>query len=667
MEWKFRETGVDEKLRNPSYEYLFNDRDAHATTPLVRELIQNSLDARLTKSTEPITLRFHRKIVSDFSSAWMEDIAQHLVAEKNGLEADTVYEALNDDATEVLLIEDFNTTGLLGPHDGLPPQASNDSKRFGYYYFTQAEGESGKGAESRGSWGLGKQVLPKASKLNTFFAWTIRSETTTDEPEQLLFGQATLKHHNVNGKNYAPDGVFGSMEDTADGRKLPWPCIDPDDISFFSETVGFQRTSESGLSLCVPYLDTGYTGNNLLRSVISSYYYAIKRGALKVTVIDDIDTLDVSLNIENIDEIISEHDDLDLGESFHEFQQVIRAHLGEVEALPLPAITFEYNEYNTNLYDLIDLEALKSAGQAFEQGEIVKAKIRFDLKGKHPEKSVDGSLTIYALRRLGLGTLHPIFYRDDLHLSEQRNRNRPRDVFMALFVDSTPDNHLAALLRHSENPAHTRWVSPSKRATRHYTYANDVIRRVNQLPIHLVHALNRTRSKENTTALANIFPRTSTLSDFGLDQGKQKPSAPRKPDSPKTPTDDTQSVLGPGEIAVRTPKRYNITHKTGGGIRIAGLSAAAEDYPIELRLEAAYDVAKGNPFKHYNPLDFTLSKEQITKALRGDAVCVRATQNIFVLQLNSPDFELNLSGFDPHRDLVVKPYSKSLKPTSEVS
>lgn len=657
MEWKFRETGIDEKLRNPPHDYLFNDTNHEPATPLIRELIQNSLDARSPESdAKPIQIAFRRKLVADFTDAWMEDIHDHLQSEKNGLDPDTVRTSFYQDPTEVLLIEDFGTTGLLGPHDGRPPKTNEEKSRFSYYYFTQAEGESGKGADSRGSWGLGKQVLPKASTLNTFFAWTIRSEVREDEPEQLLFGQCILKYHDVDGKSYAPDGVFGSMEDL-EAQRLPQPCTCPQDITYFAQAVGFERTHEPGLSLCVPYLGKGYAGKNLLKSIIENFYYAIKRDGLEVTIEDHIDSLHVKVTSDNIDALIKNNKELELDQNFTLFQRIVLAHLGETEVHRPPNVRFPYADYDRPLEEMYSNESLQSAGEAFAAGQIIHAQIEFSLQCKHPRQSAEGHVDVYLLRHPNIGSVHPVYYRDELHLSQQQSRNRPRDVFMALFVESSPENRLGALLRDSENPAHTQWMRQSTRARRDYAYAAQIIQCVARLPIRLAQALNRTRSVENRTALANIFPRMSATSDFNIDSTKQHPAVKKSGSKNR----HLQSEKGPADIKTRRRRRYEVARRVGGAFRVSGVQEAADDYPIHLRLLVAYDIVKGDPFKQYEPLDFEFDQQKISAGLTGDAKCVSANLNEIVIEANSPNFELVLSGFDPHRDLVINPRSTTLQ------
>ena len=58
-----------------------------------------------------------------------------------------------------------------------------------------------KGEGTRGKWGIGKVVFPIASRLRSFFAYSIRNE----EPRELLCGKALLSYHTVSGQRYSAD------------------------------------------------------------------------------------------------------------------------------------------------------------------------------------------------------------------------------------------------------------------------------------------------------------------------------------------------------------------------------------------------------------------------------------------------------------------------------
>ena len=104
------------------------------------------------------------------------------------------------------------------------------------------------------------------------------------------------------------------------------------------------------------------------------------------------------------------------------------------------------------------------------------------------------------------------------------------------------------------------------------------------------------------------------------------------------------------------PKDFHINETADGFSVVSAKDANPERFPQTIRIEAAYDVASGNPFKKYNPLDFKLGKNSgITLAMTTDsAKLISSKENIIRLEVKELPFKLNASGFDVNRDLKVK-------------
>jgi hypothetical protein len=75
--------------------------------------------------------------------------------------------------------------------------------------------------------------------------------------------------------------------------------------------------------------------------------------------------------------------------------------------------------------------------------------------------------------------------------------------------------------------------------------------------------------------------------------------------------------------------------------------------PRRAAVWVAYEVRRGNPFRHYQPLDFDLTEPPIE--MKGRHVRVTACRdNGIILEPERSQFELTVRGFDPHRDLRVR-------------
>ena len=105
-----------------------------------------------------------------------------------------------------LLLEDFGTIGLTGdPEEHQVVDGVTDR----FLNFFRAEGRSDKGERSR-KLGVGKTVFPRASRISSYFGFTVRvirigNSCWSVHPEL----------HRINGDSYKSDGCFGGNGRTA--------------------------------------------------------------------------------------------------------------------------------------------------------------------------------------------------------------------------------------------------------------------------------------------------------------------------------------------------------------------------------------------------------------------------------------------------------------------
>lgn len=277
--WKFERKRRSQKSRDPMQASFFTnasiDEDAQA---LIRELIQNSLDAKVDPaSDQPVKIRLSigtheadsgiiKKYISD--DAW-----QHFNAKDNGLESPPK----KTDSCRFLVYEDFNTCGLVGDE-----KVNEEDPGNSFYYFMRAEGQSGKRDGVRGRHGIGKYVVPKASRVRMFIAATVRS---TDK-KCLIAGQSVLKSHHVGDVAYTPDAWWGVFdEDEIGDDYLPMPVESDSLFSKIVKDFSLARTrNDTGLSLIMPYVQDDISITTLSKYVVNEYFWPILNGNLVVEV-----------------------------------------------------------------------------------------------------------------------------------------------------------------------------------------------------------------------------------------------------------------------------------------------------------------------------------------------------------------------------------------------
>lgn len=281
-EWRFERKRYSQKSRDPMQASFFTnasiDEDAQA---LIRELIQNSLDAKCSLGAQlPVKIRIkigtHTADSGVMDHYISPDAWRHFNALDNGLSSPP----LATDACRFLVYEDFNTQGLIGDE-----RATDETKGNSFYYFMRAEGQSGKENGVRGRHGIGKYVVPKTSGIRMFIAATVRST----DGKCLVVGQSVLKSHHVDGQGYTPDGWWGTYEEY--GQRDDYFQLPIENQALFQQIkdhFGLAREiDQSGLSLIMPYVSKEIAADNLSQYVVNEYFWPILSGQLVVEVIEE--------------------------------------------------------------------------------------------------------------------------------------------------------------------------------------------------------------------------------------------------------------------------------------------------------------------------------------------------------------------------------------------
>ncbi|MDP2920632.1 MAG: hypothetical protein Q8O43_10510 [Dehalococcoidia bacterium] len=262
--WKFRKLTEGELERSPHEAEFFNVGDIDKATSVVREVIQNSLDARLPNN-HPVRVKFlfgtHEKSDDD---VYYKELLPHI--QSSGL-----LPARYSTASEVhfLTIEDFGTTGLDGSISREQIAAAGSGN---YYNFWWCEGKSQKTGHRMGRWGLGKTSFHVASMLRTFWGFTIRY----DDKRELLLGKALLETHVMDGAWYDYYGYFSGPGYA--------PIEDRTQIEAFQSKFGVSRKQEPGFSLVIPFPSEEIDHDAIVRSVIIHYFFPVIKDMLVVEV-----------------------------------------------------------------------------------------------------------------------------------------------------------------------------------------------------------------------------------------------------------------------------------------------------------------------------------------------------------------------------------------------
>lgn len=637
--WHYKKLQEGDTVRDPIQgEFFATEAIEDSADALVREGIQNSLDARRDSSVTPwgkeilkIRIRVsgrEKAIPAKTASQFISGNWEHLEAGGNGLQ---VSPDRGQDCP-FLTFEDFGTSGLSGD-PGQWRKVPGTENRF--FNFFRAEGHSDKSETDRGRWGVGKTVFPRASRISSFWALTKRQL----EGDKLLMGRTILKSHDLaDGTTCVPDGYFGVK---APDSAIVFPVSDEEKLANFSDVFELQRDDEPGLSIVVPYYDEEEISiESVLHAVVVGYFYPILSGELIVELVGPDDSL-LTLDQSNLSEVAGRF------ERSKALMPVIQLSEWARELDPEDRVVLEKPRedraprWSSELFPEGSIETLR---KRFKSGESVAIQVPMPVREK--KQPVKWSYFDVYLANDGLDKRgRPLYVRDGITISDVRGRMTHGIASLVLVTDRP----LATMLGDSENPAHTQWQKDCSHYRHKYETGVANIEFVSNSVAEIVRLISESDAEEDPTVLIDLFSLPMPKSNDPVKSRKKKP---KKKDEPESTPDDTPDPPPP------KPKGFRVS-KMKDGFTIANGDPEAPQ-PARLLVEVAYDDRTRNPLKSWYRTDFDLKKLKVTapKDLADSIEVVTASGNQLVVRVLKPEFKVNVSGFDEKRNLFVRAVAK---------
>jgi hypothetical protein len=594
-------------------EFFSTDILGSLSDALIREAIQNSLDAAVPGQQVKVVITFSspdQKLPPAKFEHYLKGLREHLEAKGSGL----LKEVRKEEPLDFILIEDFGTRGLEGDFrdDG---DLGNTEVKNDFFYFWRNIGRAVEGTTTRGRWGLGKTVFQAASRINSFFGLTIPRK----DARRLLMGQAVLKIHRIEGKRFAPYGYCGTFE-----GDFALPIQDGGHIEKFCQDFYLRRKDEAGLSVIIPYPDSEIVVDGVIRAAINQYFFPILSGDLVVIISSGPN--EKVLDAESIFSFVS-------STSWEDKKTLIERLEFARWCLSIPGDGFERLQEPTTGQapkweeSLFQLEQLKRLRNPFEVGD--RMALLAPLWVKRAENPIEHScFKLFIERDPDLERGEDYFIRDGVTVSGVSSlRQKGWRVIV-----SVSDRPLSRLLGDSENPAHTEWQERSFKFRGRYDLGVSCLRYVKNSPREIFKILSRPPEGRDLKVLQDLFY---------VDLPKDSPGSTPRP-SPKPGVEL-------GEIIV---DGYFQIIKVKTGFRLAA-KPNAKALLKEATLEVSYDVREGNPFKRYKKFDFQLDKPPIRMKATGVKVQIPKPNMLFLFP-EKKDFQLNVTGFDPNRDLKIR-------------
>ena len=610
-DWHFRKIQPGETAIEPTQGQFFNQDvlSESAVRALVREGIQNAIDARVSPQTQVrIRVALMRKGLTCKRTladrVFTPVLWEHIKADENGLLQDMVPK--DGAPCDYLVFEDFGTIGLTGDieHHARTTDGGNN-----FFNFFRAIGSTDKRGNKLGKWGVGKHTFWMASSINTVFGYTIRaSDEPENKPNAILMGKTILKSHAYGGGKFLEyrDGYYGKKRANSE-FVLPLSEDDGGAVSQFMDAFKLHRTTEPGLSLVVPWISSAIKRKEFVAGVAEDYFYPILTGRLAVNVATG--DRDNHITPENLEDVAATPGAKRLIKLAQWMQSTEERCVIQPASLTVP----EWSQ------DMFSDGMLSQLSESFRNNCNIALRVKVEVspkQGHTRESHFDIALT-----RTDDDediAIAPCFVRDGIIIP----RVRPRALKNIVAIVVAENSVLADFLGASENPSHTEWQKGLLRG-KYRNYAsmlNFVCDSVNSV----VRFITSADKQKDRTVLADIFPMPEDM------RGDDEPPPPPPP--PPQPRKIILQQIDEGFSVRDNPKNP--------------LSPGAV-----LKVEVAYLTRRGNPISKYEEDDFLLEN------LNVDSSGMSAPGfhgNKIRAEITSPKFSLRVSGFDGNRDLYVK-------------
>lgn len=577
----------------------FNNDEVGLAEALVREAIQNSSDAACNGG--PVKVRFAIGELSGEYARELSTIVSPLHTHLRECGVDTG--PMEQNSFRVLTIEDFNTQGLTG--------SRTEVDKGDFDRFWRAVGDSGKRGKEGGRWGLGKLVYSSASAIKVFFGLTV----TGDNPEPALLGQVVLANHRIGNTFHPAHGFYlGGRSQPLD---LQAPVCDQQEIDFFRRIGSLFRTSQTGLSIIVPWLLDGIDEEAIIAGVITNYYFPILAGKLVVEVggviIDKESFLSIALSHKPVHEVP------------FDFVKKISDTIDSEGAI-VAQVPIGNQELGERAFTADEIASLK---QKFSAGELVRVRVPVLLKPKNDDDRTS-YVTLYLQGLPEDKKPFALVARGPITLPGERRYFGTCAAYGALIAN---EENVAAFLGDAENPAHTAWNTKANKLAERWRSPAQTLSTIRHALRQFYNLVADQTESEDADALIDIF----SIMD------RTQSSHSRRRGSPK-----------PKPSPVARVKAINIRKRKGGFDLVPGPGAVDWTFPKTMRLRVAYDMIGANPFRMHSPFDFDFGKRGADIAIEAEnAVFEPLKSNILKVVAESEDFRLEVRGFDERRDLVI--------------
>lgn len=619
--WQFRPLNPNENSGASTTDDNFADEERTNVEILVRETLQNPLDARRGSEVVKVVYRVASVDVSKstfaqsiFSDDWLKHFKAGGLIQADAKPAEMKF----------LVVEDYGTTGLEGSYtdSGVEGQGEN----WNAFWFR--EGEGAKPSRSNGGAGQGKITLYLASRLRSVFALTRRAS----DGAELLFGCCRFRrNYKIDGdsRRWAREARWGAE---ADPEKQAVPLLDERLILAAKQELGLRNhASDPGTSFIVPMPMEEFTEELLLKAVVNEFYFAIMRGRLEVTVGA------TEINRHTIVSCANRlGDGCRLPKKYRDFLEAAAAALAERSTATAKQNWSRASALDESAFEGQELDALK---KAFESGEMVSVDFPVSVRRRIPNEMTDSAFRVFLRQDEELPQSLELFVRQDLGIDGERRLKAARIIVPVMALTFIEDLALSELLVAAEEPTHRNWNARRPRVVDRFYSPNDALNAVRNAALRLVQFI-APAGRRDETALAVYFEDPS-----GEPSGRGASSGD-KPDLPGDPP-----PIPP--LPEPTPKPVKVKLNRDG-FEVRAEKVEGVRFPVRCTVTLAYATAIGNPFRLWDAADFWVRDDRQHPKVHSNIGNLSADLNRLEFVMDNEDAALRVAGFDPNRQLMIR-------------
>ncbi|MDB3911830.1 hypothetical protein N9381_08620 [Paracoccaceae bacterium] len=599
----------------------FIPEDKKSVSIFIREVFQNILDARkidlTTGQKEQAIVQFTiltegDKIPKGVHEKYLKDLEPFIdVTELS----DKFHDAKR--SPSALVFEETNTVGLTGRSDDSDCEVDGENERWNLFWHSDAKESKGLGLLGRA--GQGKITYNLNSASGTIFALTDQE----GGEKNLLFGKTrfpgTFSKDDVSYSGHA----FFCIEGGDKNNVQPLPIKDTKAVDDFKKDFKLRRSGGSGTSWVIPYIDKALLNkNDLIRATISEFYLAILKGELVVDIegeIIDLTTLRALVETYKVAETNADHEFL---------IWLIDASLKPPSSYTLDESWF--SEANSAAEETclgpVDLD---DARKRYHLGETIHFSIPISFQRAYSGSNIKTFGDMY-LKKIDGSSTKEIYARDCLIIEKEKHLKRAPGQNFGAFIAN--EDELNAFLGDADHASHLTWNAQNPRLKKNYNGYQTALSAVrSSMP-----AVAKLISSLDQDIYDDLF---NDLLSVPIKKGTTKKTKKRKKGGGKIGT----RVKRVAEYVIENPDSKTIKIISGPAFSLSSSSR-------NIQVKFAYEnfATKGDPFSFYHRYDFEFEKFKSSNFTMKNCTILSCGGNTIELEVTSKDFEIVVSGFDPH-------------------